>query len=354
MDRQNGQESGLSRRHFLAGGAAALGMACAGAALPADGAKAADKPLVAASAPLQAKPKVFYTREITDESLLKIYGCISQCMTGKVAIKLHTGEPGAPNLPPRHLAKALQASVPNSTIVECNVLYPGPRHDTASHRKLLVENGWTFCPVDIMDEDGDVALPIPDMDAFFDQQWGKPGAKGPFTVGNHLREIRVGRHLLNYDSLLVYTHFKGHASGGYGGSLKNIAIGCASPAGKRQQHGDGWIKGALFQEHMVEAAKGIVDHFSPHIAYINLMINMSVDCDCAGLSAAKPKCPDLGILASTDLTAVDQASVDMVYAMPEKYRKDLVERIESRAGLRQLEFLKILGMGTGEYELVEI
>lgn len=284
------------------------------------------------------------------KNLLRVYDKVSGGVTGKVAIKLHTGEPGAPYLPPRTLAQALQAHIPQSTIVECNVLYPSPRQTTESHRNLLKENGWTFCPVDIMDADGDTPLPIPGADEFFDVTWGKPGIKAPFTSGNHLREIYVGKHLLNYDSLVVYTHFKGHTSGCYGGSLKNIAIGCASPRGKRQEHGDGWIKGGLFQEHMVEAAKGIVGHFVPRICYVNLLINMSVDCDCAGKSAAKPQCPDLGILASTDLAAVER----MVYAMPEEHKKGLVERIESRKGLRQLEFMEIFGMGDGKYELVRI
>lgn len=337
----------LSRRAFLAGGAATLGLVAVNPSLFV-------KESLAVPQAATGKPKVYFTPEITSESLLKMYARVNQGMTGKIGIKLHTGEPGAPNLPPRELIRALQATIPDSTIVECNVLYPSPRQTTEGHRQLLKDNGWTFCPVDIMDADGDVALPIPGMDTFFDVQWGKPGTAGPFTPGNHLREILVGKHLLNYDSLLVYTHFKGHASGGYGGSLKNIAIGCASPAGKRQQHGDGWIKGKLFQEHMVEAAKGIVDHFGPHITYINLMMNMSVDCDCAGTSAAKPKCPNLGILASTDLAAVEQASVDIVYALPEAQKHDLVERIESRSGLRQLEFMKILGMGDGQYELITV
>ena len=345
MMREHG--TSLSRRAFLAGGTAVLGLAAVKPSLFV-------RESLAAPQAATGTPKVYFTSEITSESLLKIYARVNQGMTGKIGIKLHTGEPGAPNLPPRELIRALQATIPDSAIVECNVLYPSPRQTTEGHKKLLKDNGWTFCPVDIMDEDGDVALPIPGMSAFFDEQWGKPGAAGPFTPGNHLREILVGKHLLNYDSLLVYTHFKGHASGGYGGSLKNIAIGCASPAGKRQQHGDGWIKGELFQEHMVEAAKGIVDHFGPRIAYINLMMNMSVDCDCAGLSAAKPKCPNLGILASTDLAAVEQASVDMVYALPEAQKHDLVERIESRSGLRQLEFMKILGMGDGRYELITV
>ena len=342
----------LNRREFLKAGAAALGVAAVGGlAAPASG--IAEAPGTTATAGAQ-RPKVWFCREITAENLLKMYAMVNQSITGKVAIKLHTGEPGAPNLPPRALAQALQARIPQSTIVECNVLYPGPRFTTEGHRQLLRDNGWTFCPVDIMDADGDVALPVPGAKEFFDATWAKPGAKPPFTPGNHLREVFVGRHLLEYDSLVVYTHFKGHASGGYGGSLKNIAIGCASPRGKRQQHGDGWIKGALFQEHMVEAAKAIVGRFAPRICYINLLMNMSVDCDCAGMSAAKPQCPDVGILASTDLAAVERASVDMVYAMPEAHKKALVERITSREGLRQLEFMEIFGMGDGKYELVRI
>lgn len=338
----NNDPSSLNRRDFLKLGVAVLGTAAIAPSI-AHGAETGVQ-----------KPTVYFAKDITPENLLRIYEKVQGAITGKVAIKLHTGEPGAPNLPPRELAKALQAHIPNSTIVECNVLYPGPRHTTATHQKLLKENGWTFCDVDIMDADGDIDLPIPGAQTFFEETWGKPGVKPPFTPGNHLREIAVGKHLLSYDSLVVYTHFKGHPSGGYGGSLKNIAIGCASIRGKRQQHGDGWIKGELFQEHMVEAAKGIVAHFSPRICYINLLMNMSVDCDCAGIHAAKPQCPDIGILASTDLAAVERASIDMVYAMEDRYKKALVERIESRKGLRQLEFMEIFGMGSGAYTLKEI
>ena len=341
----------ISRRDFMKESALALGAAALGGALQGRTAHAAE-----AASGASAPAKVYFCKEINVENLLKIYGKISGDITGKVAVKLHTGEPGAPNLPPRELPKALIERIPNSTIVECNVLYPSPRQKTETHRKLLAENGWTFSPVDIMDEDGDTALPVPGANAFFEGQWGKPGTKDlPFTPGHHLREIYVGKHLLDYDSLLVFTHFKGHISGGYGGSLKNIAIGCSSPRGKRQQHEDGWIKGALFQEHMVEAAKAIVTHFSPRIAYINLMMNISVDCDCAGMDAAKPEIPDLGILAGTDLAAVDRASVDMIYNLPDgEPKKALIERIESRAGLRQLEYMRIFGMGDGRYELVEI
>ena len=340
------RDSALNRRSFLKAGCAVIGSA-AGAAL-------ADASAAEAAQPSAGLPKVFFTTAITPESLLAIYRKVNANITGKVAIKLHTGEPGAPNLPPRELPRALVRAIPDSTIVECNVLYPSPRQKTETHRKLLAENGWTFSPVDILDEDGDQAIPVPGAHAFFDKAWSEPGKKCPFTPGNHLREIYVGKHLLDYDSLVVFTHFKGHTSGGYGGSLKNIAIGCASPRGKRQQHGDGWVRGELFQEHMVEAAKAVVSHFAPRICYLNLLMNMSVDCDCAGLSAARPACPDLGILASTDLAAVERASIDMVYAMPENHKKALVERIESRKGLRQLEFMDIFDMGDGKYELVRI
>ena len=336
----------VTRRGFLKAGAALLGVAALGGQISPSESSAAAKGT--------SKAKVWYCPTITPDTLLRCYDKVCGGISGKVAIKLHTGEPGAPNLPPRELPRALVEHIPHSTIVECNVLYPGPRSTTEGHRKLLAENGWTFSPVDIMDADGDAALPVPGAREFFDETWGKPGVAGPFTPGNHLREVHVGGHLLNYDSLVVFTHFKGHPSGGYGGSLKNIAIGCASPRGKREQHGDGWIRGELFQEHMVEAAKAVAGHFAPRICYINLLMNMSVDCDCAGMSAAKPECPDLGILASTDLAAVERASVDMVYAMPEQHRKALVERIESRKGLRQLDFMEIFGMGDGAYELVRV
>ena len=257
----------------------------------------------------------------------------------KIAIKLHTGEPHGPNILPREMVRGFQANIPDSSIVECNVLYPSPRQTTEGHRETLRTNGWTFCPVDIMDEDGDVSLPIPG--------------------GKWLTELSVGKHILNYDAMLVLTHFKGHTVGGFGGSLKNISIGCASgKLGKQQIHqlpGDGtWPGGPLFMERMVEGGKAITNHFGQHITYINVLRNMSVDCDCAGLGAAAPTTPDLGIIASTDILAVDQASVDMVYALPEAQRRDLVERIESRSGLRQLEYMKLQGMGNNQYDLITV
>ena len=286
------------------------------------------------------KPVVYFTRDLSAEGLKKVYGKINQDLTGKVAIKLHTGEPHGPNILPREWVKELLTQIPNGTIVETNVLYDSPRQTTKGHRETLKINGWTFSPVDIMDEDGAVMIPV----------------KG----GKHFKEMSVGKHMLNYDSMLVLTHFKGHAMGGYGGSMKNIAIGCAdAKIGKAMIHGSSndntWgTSGARFQENMAESAKATVDHFAPHIAFINVLRNMSVDCDCAGTSAAPVKAHDIGILASTDLVAVDQASIDMVYQLPEAELHDLKERIETREGLRQLSYMKELGMGTGEYELVDL
>lgn len=318
----------LSRREFLKGGAVTVGALAAGALSGANVVRAAP----------QAKAEVYFTRDISTEGLLKVYSRVNQGMTGNIAVKLHTGEPDGPNILPRDMVKAFKETIPHSTIVECNVLYASPRQTTEGHREILKTNGWTFCPVDIMDEDGDVNLPVPG--------------------GKWIKEVAVGKHILNYDSMLVLTHFKGHTMGGFGGSLKNIAIGCASgKVGKAQLHSDGnnlWVGGPLFMERMVEGGKAITTHFGPHITYINVLRNMSVDCDCAGTGAATPTAPDLGILASTDILAVDQASVDMVYALPERQRRDLVERIESRSGLRQLEYMKIQGMGTDQYDLITV
>lgn len=241
------------------------------------------------------------------------------------------------------MVKAFQARIPDSTIVETNTLYHGDRHTTEDHRKTLEINGWTFCPVDIMDAEGTVMLPV----------------KG----GRHFTEVSMGKNILNYDSMVVLTHFKGHAMGGFGGSMKNIAIGCADGRiGKMQVHAvkdvnapwDQWPAKELLMENMAESAKAVCDHFGKHIVFINVMRRMSVDCDCAGLGAAEPTIPDIGIVASTDILAVDQASIDLVYGKPKAENHDLVERIESRHGLRQLSYMKELGMGNNEYDLIEV
>lgn len=320
----------ISRRHFLKAGSLTLGACMAGGLVPAAA--------TAAEAASNGKAQVFFTRDLSAEGLCRIYERVAAPLQGRVAVKLHTGEPEGPNILPREWVKALLPQVPQSTIVECNVLYSSPRQTTEGHRETLRVNGWTFCPVDIMDAEGDARLPV--------------------RGGKWIKELAVGKHLLNYDSMLVLTHFKGHVMGGFGGSLKNIAIGCASgKVGKEQLHRDGsqlWAGGPRFMERMVEGGKAITDHFGPRMVYINVLRNLSVDCDCAGTSAAKPTAPDIGILASTDILAVDQASVDMVYALPEAQRRDLVERIESRSGLRQLEYMRELGMGRAAYELITI
>lgn len=336
-------EKHMLRRTFLKGSAIALG----GVAL-------SDFNSIAEAAPMHGKAKVFFTHDISVNGLLKMYAKVNKEMTGKVAIKLHTGEPHGPNLLPIELIRGLQAHVPNSTIVECNVLYPSPRQKTETHREVLKTNGFDFCPVDIMDADGDASLPIPGVQQLLDQPLSAPPAKPSYTPGDHLREIAVGKNLLNYDSLLVYTHFKGHTMGGFGGSLKNIAIGCASgQVGKLQIHQSGFPRGELFLERMVESGKGITNHFGKHITYINVLKNISVDCDCDA-HGAKPTCNDIGILASRDILAIDKASVDLVFAQPEVQRHDIAERINSRHGLHQLEYMKTLGMGNDQYELVTI
>ena len=288
--------------------------------------------------------KVYFTKTIDAEHLIKLYGLINENIYGKVAIKLHTGEKHGPNILPRDMVKAFQAQVPDSAIVECNTLYPGDRYDTKGHRETLEVNGWTFCPVDIMDEDEKtVDFPV----------------RNPF----HLKEVAMGAHLANYDSLIVLTHFKGHAMGGFGGSMKNIAIGCASGhLGKAQVHGVDpnnvpedylvWPNKEYFMELMADSAQATINHFGKHIVYLNVMRRLSVDCDCAGVTAAEPTMADLGICASTDILAIDQACVDMVYAASDSH--DLKERIESRVGMRQLSAMAEKKMGNPQYELITI
>jgi uncharacterized Fe-S center protein len=263
-------------------------------------------------------------------------------ITGKIGIKLHTGEPHGPNIIPRPWVKELIGKdLPTAKIVETNTYYDGDRYTTEQHRKTLKINGWTFCPVDILDENGTAWLPV--------------------TGGKWFTRMSVGKDLLNYDSLFVLTHFKGHIQGGFGGSNKNIGIGCADGRiGKGMIHtaegsSDQWgIKKEEFMERITESTKATVDHFGKHITYVNVMRNMSVSCDCEGVAAQPVVTPNVGICASVDILSVDQACIDMVYAMKEKDHKDLVERIESRHGLRQLSYMKELGMGNDRYVLIDI
>ncbi len=246
-----------------------------------------------------------------------------------------------PNIIPRPWVENLIKQIPNSTIVETNTYYEGDRYTTEQHRETLEVNGWTFCPVDIMDEDGVTTLPV-------------EGAKW-------IKDIHVGDHELNYDSMLTLTHFKGHAMGGFGGSNKNLGIGCADGRiGKKEIHAhegqdNPWdIAEEELMERISESTKGTIDHFGKHISYINVMRNMSVSCDCEGLGAAPVVTPNVGILGSLDICAIDTASVDLVYAMTQEQNKDLVERIETRHGLRQLSYMKELGMGNDRYILIDL
>lgn len=285
---------------------------------------------------------VYFTRDLSVKGLLKVYNRIQEHLNGKVAVKLHTGEQHGPNIIPRPWVEELiKTQLPDATIVETNTYYEGDRYTTDQHLETLKVNGWTFCPVDIMDADGTVDLPVKD--------------------GKWFDHMTMGKNIVNYDSMLVLTHFKGHTQGGFGGSNKNIGIGCADGRiGKAMIHttpgsDDMWdIAKEEFMERMTESAKAVVDHFGDQIVFINVMRNMSVSCDCEGTAAAPVVTPNVGILASLDILAIDQASVDLVYAMKEEDHHDLVERIETRHGLRQLSYMKELHMGNDKYLLVDV
>ena len=286
---------------------------------------------------------VYFTRDLSAEGLKKVYEKVNAEMTGKIGVKLHTGEPHGPNISPREWVMKLMESEPelkNAAIVETNTYYEGDRYTTEQHRKTLEVNGWTFCPVDIMDSEGTVMLPI----------------KG----GKWMKEMCHGASMTTYDSMLVLTHFKGHTMGGFGGSNKNIGIGCADGRiGKKWIHTregeDMWsIAEEELMERITESTKATVDFFGKHITYVNVMRNMSVSCDCEGVNAQPVVTPNVGILASTDILALDQACVDLIYAMREDENHALVERIETRHGHRQLSCMKEMGMGNDKYILIDM
>ncbi len=287
-------------------------------------------------------PKVYMFKEISPENLVKIYEALGREATGKVAVKLSTGEPGGHNFLQPALIKDLVQKV-KGTIVECNTAYGGGRADTENHLKAAKDHGFTaIAPVDIMDAEGEVALPV----------------KG----GKHLKEDFVGSHYLNYDFTVVLSHFKGHAMGGFGGAIKNISIGIASSAGKAWIHSAGKTKGNPwgnlppqddFLESMAEAAKAIIDHCGDKILYISVANNLSVDCDCDS-SPEDPKMGDIGILASLDPIALDKACTDLVRASEDHGKIHLIERIDSRNGMHTLEYGEKIGLGSQKYELVKL
>ncbi len=285
---------------------------------------------------------VYFTRDLSPEGLKKVFERVRGTLKGRICVKVHTGEAEGPNIIPRPwIRELISESMPGAHIAETNTYYEGDRYTTESHRETLRTNGWTFCPVDIADEDGAITFPV--------------------EGGKWFREMHVGKGFENYDSMVVLTHFKGHDMGGFGGSNKNIGIGCADGRiGKKEIHtaegsSDMWsITGDELMERMTESAKSVVDHFSPGICFVNVMRNMSVSCDCEGTMAEPVVTPDIGIAASLDILAADMACVDIVYSLPENGGKEMVERIESRGGLRQLSYMKELGMGSGRYRIIDI
>lgn len=285
------------------------------------------------------KAKVYFTREITPQAMIRLYEALGRELGGKVAVKLHSGEVGNQNFLRPDFMKPMIDRV-HGTIVECNTAYEGKRNTTEAHWETMKLHGWTgIAQVDILDEDGEDVLPV--------------------HGGNVIDKNYVGSHMKNYDSMLVLSHFKGHPMGGFGGALKNISIGLASAHGKAYIHGAGkpeeiWTADHdAFLESMADAAKTIVEEYRDKIAFLNVMKNMSVDCDCCAV-AEDPAIADIGILASLDPVALDQACLDQVYASDDPGKPHLLERIESRNGVHTVEAAAKIGVGTREYELIEL
>ncbi len=286
-----------------------------------------------------SKSKVYFTRELTGAAMIKMYEAMQIELKGNIAIKVHSGEVGNQNFIRPDFMKPIVDQV-GGTIVECNTAYDGKRNTTKDHLETIRLHGWTgIADVDILDAEGDMELKV--------------------EGGQRIDKNYVGAHLEKYDSMLVLSHFKGHPMGGFGGALKNISIGLASSRGKAYIHGAGDVDAMwtadhdLFLESMADASKSVVDYFKGKMAFINVMKNMSVDCDCCAV-AEDPAMGDIGILSSLDPVALDQACLDMVYASQDAGKSHLIERIESRNGVHTVEAAAAIGVGSREYELVEI
>ena len=291
------------------------------------------------------KAKVYFCKEITPENVIKIYEKLGKKLPGKVAVKVHSGEEGNQNYLRPEFMKPMVEHV-NGTIVECNTAYSGERNTTEKHLKTIENHGWNkVFNVDLMDEEGpDISIPVQN--------------------GKHLKEDFLGKNIQKYDSMLVLSHFKGHPMGGYGGALKQLSIGCASSEGKAWIHSAGINKDQYtlwdnlpaqndFLESMAEAASAVVDYFKGNMAFINVMCNMSVDCDCCAV-AEDPCMKDIGILASLDPIAIDQACIDLVKKSDDPGKEHFLERVNSRNGIHTIEAANELGFGTREYELIEV
>ena len=292
-----------------------------------------------------SKSKVYFIKEITTENIIKAYEALGKKLPGKVAVKMHSGEAGNQNYLRPEFVKDVINHV-NGTVVECNTAYAGARNSTEKHKKLIKDHEWDkYFPFDLMDAEGpDLELDIPN--------------------GKVLKKNYVGKNLANYDSMLVLSHFKGHAMGGYGGALKQLSIGCASSAGKTLIHTAGKVNDQkelfnnlpeqdYFLEAMADAASSVVNHFKGNMAFINVMKNISVDCDCDG-NASAPCMQDIGILASLDPVAVDQACLDLVYNSTDPGKDKLIKRIESLHGVHTVEAAAELGVGSRDYELITL
>ena len=285
------------------------------------------------------KSKVYFTNNISSEGVLKLYKTINYELKGNVCIKVHSGEPGNQNFLRPDFWDSIIKEV-NGTIVECNTAYDGRRNTSSAHLETLKEHGWSAYKVDLMDEEGpDLELSIPE--------------------GKVIKKNYVGKNITKYDSMLVLSHFKGHPMGGYGGAIKQLSIGVASSYGKAYIHGAGvpehiWSADHnAFLESMADAAKSVIDYFKGNILYINVMKNMSVDCDCCSV-AEDPCIKDIGILISTDPIAIDQACIDLVYNSTDPGKGHFIERVESRNGILTIEAASKLGYGSREYELIKI
>ena len=282
------------------------------------------------------KAKVYFTKDITPESVLRLYKALGVNLPGKVAVKVHSGEPGNQNFLRPDFWREMINYV-GGTVVECNTAYAGKRNTTEAHLETFHNHGWDEFPIEILD------------------------AEGPDTVlemkGNVIQKNYVGKGMANYDSMLVLSHFKGHPMGGYGGAIKQLSIGCASAFGKAYIHGAGepdklWTADHdLFLESMADSAMSVIDFFGGNVAYINVMKNMSVDCDCCAV-AEDPCIKDIGVLASLDPVAIDKACIDLVYDCDDPKKGHLIERIESRNGTLTIDKAAALGYGTKDYELI--
>ena len=293
---------------------------------------------------MQVKPKVYFTKTITPQKIIDMFEILKKPLKGKAAVKVHSGEQGNQNFLRPEFLKPIVEHV-KGTIVECNTAYPGARNTTEKHIKLMREHGWSeIFKVDILDAKADITLEIPE--------------------GKLIKKNFVGKNINKYDSCLVISHFKGHQMGGFGGALKQLSIGFGSTAGKSYQHSAGktanqnvlWSNTCTdkeFKETMADAAYSVVKYFRGNMAFINMMVNISIDCDCDG-KAKKPCMKDIGILSSTDPVALDKACLDLIYNSDDPGKKELIERIESKLGPHIIESSVLLGTGSDDYELINV